>query len=164
MGSNYMLTLVNFIGGKTQCVPTCGDGVAVADEECDCGDGKGTLPAGCPGPNDDKTYGGCTSKCKWGPFCGDTVVQGPPSGPEECDLGKKNGDTSVGDNWCSLSCQKPRTCGDGHVDTDLGEACDLAGNNGLKLDSNLQPLADQSDPKGQIFCTTDCLIPEGIIY
>jgi hypothetical protein len=27
MGSNYMLTLANFIGGKTQCVPTCGDGV-----------------------------------------------------------------------------------------------------------------------------------------
>jgi hypothetical protein len=54
--------------------------------------------------------------------------------------------------------------GDGHVDTDLQEKCDLAGNNGLKLDSNLQPLADQNDPKGVVYCTTDCLIPDGVIY
>ena len=163
-GSNYMLTLANFIAGKTTCVPTCGDGVAVADEECDCGDGKVATPAGCPGPNNDTSYGGCTSQCKWGPFCGDATVQGPPGGPEECDLGTKNGDTSVGENWCSLSCQKPRACGDGHVDTDLDEKCDFGPNNGLKLDSNLQPLADQNDPKGVVYCTPDCEIPDGVIY
>ncbi len=91
-GSNYMLTLANFIGGKSQCVPTCGDGVTVADEECDCGDGTGPVPAGCPGSNSDTTYGGCTTQCKWGAFCGDGTLQGPPDGPEECDLGKENGE------------------------------------------------------------------------
>ena len=133
-GSNYMLTLANFIGGKTQCVPTCGDGVAVADEECDCGDGSGALPAGCPGPNDDKTYGGCSTQCKWGPFCGDATTQSPPAGPEECDKGKDNGN---GTSECSIACKAPRSCGDAKVDTDLGEECDLGGNNGVKLDSTL---------------------------
>jgi len=162
-GSNYMLTLANFIGGKSQCVPTCGDGVTVADEECDCGDGSGSVPAGCPGPNSDTTYGGCTTQCKWGAFCGDNTVQGPPNGPEECDLGKENGDTSAGSK-CSVSCKAPRSCGDGHVDTDLGEECDLAGNNGVKLDTQLQPVSDPNDPAGQVLCTTDCTIPPGIIY
>ncbi len=162
-GSNYMLTLANFIGGKTQCTPTCGDGVTVADEECDCGDGTGPVPAGCPGPNSDTTYGGCTTQCKWGAFCGDGTVQGPPNGPEECDLGALNGDTGAG-SQCSVSCKAPRSCGDGKVDTDLGEECDLAGNNGVKLDSQLQPVSDPNDPGAQVFCTADCLIPPGIVY
>jgi fibro-slime domain-containing protein len=162
-GSNYMLTLANFIGGKSQCAPTCGDGVTVADEECDCGDGTVAVPAGCPGPNSDTTYGGCTTQCKWGAFCGDGTLQSPPSGPEECDLGKQNGDTNAGSK-CSVSCKAPRSCGDGHVDTDLGEECDLAGNNGVKLDSQLQPVSDPNDPNAQVFCTTDCTIPPGIVY
>jgi fibro-slime domain-containing protein len=155
-GSNYMLTLANFIGGKTQCVPTCGDGVAVADEECDCGDGSGALPAGCPGPNDEKTYGGCTKQCKWGPFCGDGTTQSPPSGPEECDKGKDNGN---GTSECSIACKAPRTCGDAKVDTDLEEECDFGGNNGVTLNGELEP-----DPNGQVFCTNDCKIPPGIVY
>jgi fibro-slime domain-containing protein len=148
-GSNYMLTLANFIAGRSQCGPTCGDGVATGTEECDHG-----------AENDDTAYGGCTTKCTWGPFCGDGSVQGP----EECDLGKQNGDTSLGKDGCSIACKKPRGCGDGHVDTDLGEECDLAGNNGVKLDSQLQPVSDPNDPAGQVFCNTDCTIPPGIVY
>jgi fibro-slime domain-containing protein len=160
-GSNYMLTLANFIGGKSQCVPTCGDGVAVGDEECDCGDGKGQTPAGCPGPNSDTTYGGCTTQCKWGAFCGDGTVQSPPVGPEECDKGKDNGD---GKSACSIACQAPRTCGDGKLDTDLGEKCDLGTKNGQLLDNQLQPVSDPNDPLAQEYCTTDCLIPPSISY
>jgi fibro-slime domain-containing protein len=157
-GSNYMLTLANFIGGKTQCTPTCGDGVTVADEECDCGKDPNNLPAGCPAPNDDGTYGGCSTQCKWGAFCGDGTVQ---SDHEECDLGKDNGN---GDSKCSIACKAPRTCGDGIVDTDMGEECDLGGNNGVKLNGDLQPVTDPNDPNGKVYCENDCSIPPEIVY
>ena len=158
-GSNYMLTLANFLAGKSHCVPTCGDGVAVADEECDCGGDASVVPAGCAGPDDDTAYGGCTTRCAWGPFCGDGTVQANPNGPEECDLGRQNGD---GKNPCSITCQQPRSCGDGSVDTDLEEECDLGAYNGLELDRQLHPASD--DPTAQVYCTTDCKIPEGIVY
>jgi fibro-slime domain-containing protein len=156
-GSNYMLTLANFIGGRIQCEPTCGDGVTVADEECDCGNDPSKIPAGCPGPNSDSTYGGCTKSCKWGAFCGDGVVQEG----EECDEGKKNGSEG---SKCSIACQSPRSCGDGKADTDLGEECDLGPNNGLKLDSTRQPMADQSDPDGRVYCQANCTIPPQIVF
>jgi fibro-slime domain-containing protein len=162
-GSNYMLTLANFIGGKSQCAPTCGDGVTVADEECDCGNDPNKFPAGCPGPNSDTTYGGCTTQCKWGAFCGDGTLQGPPNGKEECDLGKLNGDTTAGSK-CSISCKEPPTCGDGKVDTDLGEECDLGGNNGVLLDSQLQPVSDPNTPGALVYCQSNCKIPPGTVY
>jgi fibro-slime domain-containing protein len=156
-GSNYMLTLANFLAGRSECVPACGDGFAVANEECDCGDGTGPLPAGCPGPNGDDTYGGCSAICTWGPFCGDGTVQAPPAGPEECDLGKQNGAPGgePGDR-CSIACQNPRVCGDGIADTDLGEECDLGPNNGVPLDGQMQPATGAT---AQIYCTTNCTIP-----
>jgi hypothetical protein len=58
----------------------------------------------------------------------------------------------------------PRFCGDGKLDDDLGELCDLGTRNGVALDGNQQPLSDPNDPKGQIFCTTDCLIPPQLVY
>jgi fibro-slime domain-containing protein len=64
--SSLQVTFPAFNTGPSECVPTCGDGVTVADEECDCGNGKVPVPASCPGPNSDTTFGGCTTQCKWG--------------------------------------------------------------------------------------------------
>jgi hypothetical protein len=100
----------------------------VADEECDCGDGKGPLPAGCPTPNDDNTYGGCTTKCTWGGYCGDGIV----NGSEDCDDGPKNG-TQYGGSGCTLGCTTTHYCGDNVVDTSQGEECDLGSANGGDL-------------------------------
>jgi fibro-slime domain-containing protein len=144
-GSSYKLTLSGFNLAPTSCSPTCGDGVTVADEECD--DGK---------DNSDDAYGGCTTQCQWGPFCGDGTV----NGTEECDSGKENG-AKYGEGGCSIGCTKPHFCGDGNVDTDRDEVCDLGDKNGQKLDSQLEP---SSDPNAQVYCTKECDIPPGVVY
>lgn len=69
--------------------PYCGDGILGPCEECDCGSGV-TVPTGCASGNDDGAYNGCTTRCKWGPYCGDGVVDVILG--EECDLGSaRNG-------------------------------------------------------------------------
>ena len=114
-------------------------------EECDWG-----------AMNADAEYGGCTTQCFAGPFCGDGIV----NGPEECDLGDQNG-TIDGPGGCSSGCTKPHYCGDGVPDPDRGEECDFGALNGLVLDSNLNPT---DDPAGILYCTTDCRIPMCCVY
>ena len=143
--SSFKLTLTGFNAAATVCAPTCGDGVAVADEECDNGN-----------DNSSTAYGGCTTTCKWGPFCGDGMV----NGPEECDNGKNNG-MQYGEGGCTFGCTKAHFCGDGHVDTDRGEECDLGSGNGKTLDRNKSPSTDAS---ALLYCTTDCKIPTGVVY
>jgi fibro-slime domain-containing protein len=143
--SSYKLTLSGFNAAATTCTPTCGDGVAVADEECDSGKN-----------NSDTAYGGCTTKCKWGGYCGDGVV----NGPEACDSGKENG-MQYGSGGCTLGCTLSHYCGDGHVDTDRGEECDLGQWNGATLDRNGAP---SNDPGAQIYCTPACKIPPGTVF
>ncbi len=121
--SNYQLTLNGYTTKRSDCSPRCGDGVVSGGEECDCGDGSGSLPDGCTTKNDDKAYGGCTTQCKFGPFCGDGNTDSPN---EDCDKGKDNGGSE-----CTIGCMAPHYCGDGIVDTNLKEECDLGSNNGV---------------------------------
>ena len=98
--------------------PVCGDGIISPSEECD--DGRA---------NSDDTYGGCTTRCRFGPYCGDGIV----NGVEYCDLGPDNGKTS-GKGACSSGCARVPYCGDGVVDSLLGEQCDLGDQNGPGTD------------------------------
>ncbi len=127
--SSYKLTLSGFNAAPTSCVPTCGDGVTVGDEECDCGDGSVPLPASCSGANDNPSYNGCTSECKWGGFCGDGVV----SDGEECDNGSNNDDYGT-TNGCAAGCKLPARCGDRIVQTDFDEECDDGPDNATTSD------------------------------
>ena len=149
--SNYQLTLSGFTTKVSDCIPHCGDGIVAANEECDCGDGTVPVPAGCPGPNNDTTYGGCTTLCRFGPFCGDGVV----NGPEQCDQGWRNG-SGLTNNDCTFGCTAPHYCGDGNVDTNQGEECDLGALNGVKLDTDGNPSG-----AGVVDCAADCRIPGG---
>ena len=84
-------------------VPVCGDGIVTPDEECDCGDGGVPLPAKCPGPNNDTTYGGCTTTCTYGAYCGDGLA----NGDEDCDLGEQNGQYHDECVYCTTDCRIP---------------------------------------------------------
>jgi cysteine-rich repeat protein len=114
--SNYQLTLSGFATKRTVCMPVCGDGVISGSEECDDGD-----------MNMDGVYGGCTTQCKYGPYCGDGMVD-PDN--EVCDDGPKNGASysTTPTDGCTIKCQRPAYCGDGNVDPQ--EECDLGGQNG----------------------------------
>jgi cysteine-rich repeat protein len=127
------------------CAPMCGDGVLVGTETCDdgntvagdgcgencliegggpsCGDGvtSGTEECDDGALNNGSTYGACTNRCKYS-RCGDGIV----NGPEECDLGDARNKSVYGDiEGCTSACTRPHYCGDGIIDSDYGEMCDL---------------------------------------
>jgi cysteine-rich repeat protein len=89
--------------------PYCGDGsVQTSFELCDNG-----------ADNDDDAYDGCTTKCDFGPYCGDGI----PNGAEACDNGVDNVSYAPQKGGCGYDCQAAPYCGDG---TRNGpEQCDL---------------------------------------
>jgi cysteine-rich repeat protein len=118
-----------------RCTPICGDGLVVGTETCDdrnqtSGDGCSYLclvePCWtCSGdvcqPRLPAVDGG---NCRGLPvaFCGDGILQGA----EECDQGIAENTVVYGSlTACSPRCTLPHYCGDGYVDADYGEECDL---------------------------------------
>ena len=93
-------------GGTTETIPAmCGDGVVDMDEQCDDGN------------KDDSDE--CLSTCKTA-TCGDGIVR---TGWELCDDAADNGTYG----HCNATCTDlgPR-CGDGVLQPDEGETCDVA--------------------------------------
>jgi fibro-slime domain-containing protein len=126
--SNYQLTLSGFATQRSACEPRCGDGVVAAAEECD------------DGPNNmNGVYGGCTTECRFGPFCGDGM---PDTPDEECDQGRMNGAGYNQVNGCTAGCRFAPRCGDGIVHGLYNEQCDAGAANG---------------PTGE--CRSDCTLP-----
>ncbi len=117
--SNYQLTLSGFSTSLSNCMPTCGDGVATAAEECDLGTAANT-----------GEYGGCSADCHYGGWCGDGVL----NGPEQCDNGyQMNGATyslTGATGACTRGCTFAHFCGDGFIDSADGEQCDDGEKNG----------------------------------
>lgn len=110
-GSNFLLTLTGFAPARSECAPTCGDGVVAATERCDLGVTENT-----------GSYGGCSSDCELGPYCGDAVVQTPEEG---CDDGLNvTPYTATASAGCAPGCVPSGYCGDGKVDSLFGEQCD----------------------------------------
>jgi len=145
--SNYQLTLQGFTTNKSECLPTCGDGVAVGGEECDCGDGTVEVPATCPGANGSPSYAGCTPSCKWGPFCGDGQV----TDDEQCDDGK-NDDDYGSSTGCAPGCKTPARCGDGIVQSAYDEQCDDAEKNSTSTDKTTAYGGCMADCKRGGYC------------
>lgn len=108
--SNYRLSLANFARRHSECATVCGDGMVAGDEQCD------------DGANNGMGYGFCSATCTPGPRCGDAVID---AGLEECDNGVNLDNYSVVPESCAPGCRLPGNCGDGTVDSQFGEECDL---------------------------------------
>jgi fibro-slime domain-containing protein len=156
-GSNYWLTLTNFLPKTSQCVPVCGDAVVTPDEACDlgtaantgahgtcnadctlppfCGDGHVDDGEVCDDGSNTSLYGGCAAGCVPGPKCGDGMVQAPF---EDCDDGTNDG----GYRECGSTCHYGERCGDGVIQAPY-EECDDGASNGsttCRADCTIAPL------------------------
>ncbi len=82
-GSSFRLTLSGFDTSRSECLPTCNDGIVALGEQCDDGVNDGG-------------YGECAEGCVLAEYCGDGIVQ---EEYEDCDDGN-----FFDDDMCPASC------------------------------------------------------------
>lgn len=130
--SNFKLTMRGFTKRTSVCSSVCGDNVKTRNEQCDLGDQNAN-----PAP-----YGGCSTTCQLGAYCGDSTTQNPP---EVCDDGTNATvyTTNQSSTACGPGCARPDYCGDGEVQGAYGERCDRGD-------------ANTSDPNAYNNCLTTC--------
>jgi len=108
---------------------TCGNGIAEAGEQCD--DGNTVSGDGCSAT--------CTLE-----FCGDGTV----NGSEVCDDGN-----NVSGDGCSSDCMSDETCGNGVIDSAIGELCDDGNNtsgDGCQANCTLPSCGDGTVDTGEV--------------
>jgi len=124
-------------------LPSCGDGVRDAGEQCDdgsangagtstcdnacrfkCGNGFKDAGEDCDDGVNNGAYGTCNANCTLAPHCGDGIK----ADNEQCDLGADNDNGVYGPNLCTTTCLVAPFCGDGRIQSEFDEDCDGAVN------------------------------------
>lgn len=114
--SNFKLTIRGFVKNTSTCHNVCGDGIRTREEQCDLG----TPPLVPSGQNRTPAlYGGCSTTCRLGAYCGDAVLSSPP---EACDDGINLTTYGGTQKRCGPGCSFAPWCGDAIVSN--GEQCD----------------------------------------
>ena len=158
-GSNFKLELAGFLDmGTTMCASICGDGIVAGGEQCDVGNVNNEAQNiyGCVNCVKSAVCGNGRIEegeaCDTGHLCknsssvactGITYVEdtdcieceykncgnGHKEGKEECDCKDGVCDGLLADEVCLSTCRKSK-CGDGIVDPNNDETCDLGAGNG----------------------------------
>lgn len=122
-------------GDSTGPASFCGDGIIDESLGEQCDDGINNSDAGA-----------CTRQCLPA-TCGDGKLW---AGAEECDLGDAN---SADYGGCSPQCTWNQRCGDGTIDVDDGEQCDMA-----ELNGTGEAL------EGEVPCSAACLWHAKLVF
>ena len=132
---------------EPESAPTCGDGTIEAPEECEGDDLNQQTCADFGFEYGDLSCGAdclaITDDCRETPVCGDGVEEGD----EECD----DGNLDDGDG-CDAECLD-EDCGDGIVQTGLGEECDT----GSVIVADCM---DPERPVGLRYCSDTCVFED----